>query len=112
MPIARLYTGDDGQSHIEELDLDSHPELATLQSTSGIVFRRVESGYFSDWHCAPRRQFVITLEGEVEIGLGDGTLHRFGAGQAMLAEDLTGQGHTTRAVGEGSRLTATIPLDG
>ena len=111
MPIARLYTGDDGQSHIEELDLDSHPELATLQSTSGIVFRRVESGYFSDWHCAPRRQFVITLEGEVEIGLGDGTLHRFGAGQAMLAEDLTGQGHTTRAVGEGSRLTATIPLD-
>ena len=111
MPIARLYTGDDGQSHIEHLELDSHPELTDLQSTAGIVFRRVESGYFSDWHCAPRRQFVITLEGEVEIGLGDGSLHRFGPGQAMLAEDLTGQGHTTRAVGDGPRLTATVPLD-
>ncbi len=110
MSIARLYTGDDGQSHIEEMSSDSHPELASLQSTTGIVFRTFEPGYFSDWHTAPRRQFVITLEGEVEIGLGDGSLHRFGAGHAMLAEDLTGKGHTTRAVGEGSRVTATIPL--
>jgi hypothetical protein len=47
----------------------------------------------------------------VEIGLGDGSMHRFGPGQAMLAEDLTGQGHTTRAVGDGPRLTATVPLD-
>jgi hypothetical protein len=112
MGIARLYTGDDGQSHIEEMDLDSHPELTSLQSTTGIVFRTFEVGYFSDWHCAPRRQFVISLDGEVEIGLGDGTLHRFGPGQAMLAEDLTGQGHTTRAVGDGPRLTATVPLEG
>ena len=112
MPIARLYTGDDGHSHIEELELESHPELAALQASTGIVFRRVEPGYFSDWHCAPRRQFVITLEGEVEIGLGDGSVHRFGPGQAMLAEDLTGHGHTTRAVGDTPRLTATIPLEG
>ena len=112
MGIARLYTGDDGQSHIEEMALDSHPGLASMQSTTGIVFRTVEVGYFSDWHTAPRRQFVITLDGEVEIGLGDGTVHRFGAGQAMLAEDLTGQGHTTRAVGDRPRLTATVPLEG
>ena len=110
MPIARLYSGDDGQSHIEEMDLESHPELASLQSTTSIVFRTVEPGYFVDWHTAHRRQFVITLSGEVEIGLGDGTAHRFGPGQAMLAEDLTGQGHTTRAVGDAPRVTATVPL--
>lgn len=110
MGIARLYTGDDGQSHIEELDLAAHPELEDLQSAAGIRFRSVESGYFSDWHTAPRRQYVITLSGGVEIGLGDGTLHRFGPGQAMLAEDLTGKGHTTRAVGNEPRITATVPL--
>jgi uncharacterized cupin superfamily protein len=110
MAITRLYTGDDGQTHLEELDLASHPELASLQSTKGIVFRRSEPGYFSDWHNAPRRQFVITLEGEVEIGLGDGTVHRFGPGHVTLAEDLTGKGHTTRVVGNKPRLTATIPL--
>ena len=53
---------------------------------------------------------MITLSGEVEIGLGDGTVHRFGAGHVNLAEDLTGQGHTTRVVGNVARVTATIPL--
>jgi len=106
----RLYTGKDGQTHIEELDLTTHPELATLQNAKGIVFRTTKPGYFSDWHNAPRRQFVITLAGEVEIGLADGTKHRYGPGHVTLAEDLTGKGHTTRVVGEQPRLTATIPL--
>ena len=110
MGIMRLYTGADGQSHLEELDLASHPELTTLQPTKGIVFRTSQPGYFSDWHNAPRRQFVITLTGEVEIGLGDGTIRRFGPGHVTLAEDLTGQGHTTRVVGDQPRLSVTIPL--
>jgi len=105
----RLYTKD-GQTHIEEMDLTTHPELATLQAAKGVVFRTTKPGYFSDWHNAPRRQFVITLAGEVEIGLGDGTKHRYGPGHVTLAEDLTGKGHTTRVVGEQPRLTATIPL--
>ncbi|MBI3329375.1 MAG: hypothetical protein HYZ81_22060 [Nitrospinae bacterium] len=110
MGMIRLYTGKDGQTHIEELDLASHPELASLQPAKGVVFRRAELGHFVDWHNAPRRQFVINLEGEVEIGLGDGTVHRFGPGHVTLAEDLTGKGHTTRVVGNRPRLTATIPL--
>ena len=32
MHISRLYTGPDGQTHLEWMDLDSHPELATLQT--------------------------------------------------------------------------------
>jgi hypothetical protein len=110
MSISRLYTGPDGQSHIEKMDLSSHPELATLLATKGIVFRTTQPGYFSDWHNAPRRQFVITLSGEVEIGLGDGTTHKFAAPHVTLAEDLTGRGHTTRVVGNQPRLTATVHL--
>lgn len=110
MGITRLYTGADGQSHLEELDIAAHPELTSLLSTKGIVFRSSPAGYFSDWHTAPRRQFVITLEGEVEIGLGDGTVHRFGPGHVNMVEDLTGKGHTTRVVGNKSRLTATVHI--
>ena len=51
-----------------------------------------------------------TLEGEFEIGLADGSTHRFGPGHVTLAEDLTGKGHTTRVVGNKRRLTATIHL--
>ena len=110
MAIIRLYTGDDGQSHLEELDPGSHPELRSMQATTGIQFRVSEPGRFIDWHNAPRRQYVIALSGEVEIGLADGSLHRFGPGHVTLAEDLTGQGHTTRVVGNEPRVTATIPL--
>ena len=109
--IARLYTGDDDQTHIEFINLDTHPELGTMQAAVGIQIRSAEPGNFIDWHPAPRRQFVITLSGEVEIGLPDGTLHRFGPGHVNLAEDLTGKGHTTRVVGDVPRVTATIPLD-
>jgi len=111
MQISRLYTGPDGQTHIESMTLESHPQLATMQKAEGIVFRSTPAGNFLDWHPAPRRQFVITVAGEVEIGLGDGTVHRFGPGHVNLAEDLTGQGHTTRVVGDQPRVTATIPID-
>jgi len=111
MQITRLYTGDDNQTHIEWIAVEDHPELADLKPATGIAFRVTPPGHFIDWHCAPRRQYVITLEGEVEIGLGDGTTHRFGAGHVTLAEDLTGQGHTTRVVGNQSRITATVPID-
>ena len=110
MAIVRLYTGDDGESHLEDLDLDAHPELTELQAAKGVVFRRFEPGYFSDWHNAPRRQYVITLSGQVEIGLGDGTVRQFGPGDALLAEDLTGRGHTTRVIGGQPRVTATVHL--
>jgi hypothetical protein len=108
--ITRLYTGADGKSHVEEIDLDQHPELKELMKSDGIFFRSAPPGNFLDWHPAPRRQFVITLSGEVEIGLEDGSLHRFGAGHVNLAEDLTGKGHTTRVVSDVPRVTAVIPL--
>ncbi len=112
MAFIRLYSGDDGESHIEELELASQPDLTTLHGAKGVVFRSVEPGYFSDWHHAPRRQYIITLSGAAEIGLGDGTIYHLGAGDVNLAEDFTGRGHTTRVVGDVPRVTATVHLDG
>jgi hypothetical protein len=111
MQISRLYTGDDLQTHIEWISIEDHPELADPRTAESIFFRVTPPGHFIDWHTAPRRQYVITLQGEVEIGLGDGSVHRFGAGHVTLADDLTGQGHTTRVVGNRARITATVPID-
>ncbi len=107
----RLYSGDDGQSHFEDLGLPVGPvEGSDVQPATGITFRSSEPGEFMDWHQAPRRQYVITLSGQVEIGIGDGSVRRLGPGDVMLAEDLTGRGHTTRVVGNGPRLSAAVPL--
>ena len=109
-PITRMYTGADGESHIEDMELADHPELTAGLNTTNITFRSYEPGHFIDWHQGPKRQFVITLAGEGEIGLGDGTLHVFGPGHVNLVEDTTGHGHTTRVVGNVPRITATIPI--
>ena len=108
----RLYTGDDGESHLEELDMEAgFAAFGKMQAASGVQFRKVDPGDFQDWHNAPRRQYLITLQGQVEIGIGDGTVQTFGAGDVMLADDLTGKGHTTRVVGNVPRVFATIPVE-
>ena len=110
MAIFRMYTGPDGKSHWEEQTLAEHPTLTKAQATAHIVFSEQPAGKFLDWHPAPRRQYVIVVSGQLEIGFGDGTTRRFGPGDARLVEDTTGQGHTTRYVGPGPVITATIPL--
>jgi quercetin dioxygenase-like cupin family protein len=117
--IVRVYTGDDGQSHLEEVALSLQPFVDTegaygegtpLQHATGITFRVAPPGYVLQWHCAPRRQYTITLSGEAEIEVGDGTVKRIGPGDVILAEDLTGQGHITRVVGDQPRFSVVVPL--
>jgi quercetin dioxygenase-like cupin family protein len=107
--IFRMYTGDDGETHLDEMNV-SQEELATIKSTGEVTVRSADPGRFVDWHTAPRRQYVFTLAGRVEIGLGDGSRYYFGPGDGVLAEDLTGHGHTTRVVGGSPRITLTIPI--
>ena len=110
MALFRLYSGADGQSHVERIDLATRPDWGKGLRATQISFREDPVGRFLDWHPAPRRQFVIILSGQLEIGLGDGTKHVFGPGDARLVEDTTGRGHTTRVHGDRPCLTATIPL--
>jgi quercetin dioxygenase-like cupin family protein len=110
MGVFRLYNGDDGKSRIEDQSLTSHPLLTSPQTAAHIVFNQLSAGTFIDWHPAPRRQYVIILSGQLEIGLGDGSVRQFGPGDARLVEDTTGHGHTTRVVGTEPVLTAVIPL--
>ena len=109
--IVRIYTGHDGQTHCEELPLpakESHN--VALQTGANLVFRCFPADSWSDWHTAPRRQYIFMLAGQMEIGSGDGTTRRCGPGDAVLADDLTGQGHTTRSLGV-PRISATVAAD-
>lgn len=110
MSIFRMYTGTDGQSHLEEQTISAHPVLAQARSAVHIQFREVPAGTFMDWHPAPRRQYVIVLAGQLELGFKDGTTRRLNPGDATLAEDTTGSGHTTRVVSATPAATAVVPL--
>lgn len=115
MRYFRIYAGEDGESHFEDVDiiLDSQSggsDLSMLYPATGVIFRRSPSDQHLDWHPAPRRQFVVTLSGEAEVEASDGEVRQIGPGTIMLAEDVTGKGHITRAVGPTERLSIFIPL--
>jgi len=110
MGTFRLYTGPDGRARIETIDLARVPDWKKGLPATQISFREWKVGEALDWHPAPRRQFVIILSGQLEIGLEDGSTHVFGPGDARLVEDTTGKGHTTRTLGDRPCIAATIPL--
>ena len=83
--------------------------MSELVPAAGVIFRETPAAGALDFHPAPQRQFVVTLSGVGEIECGDGTRRRFGAGDVMLAEDTTGEGHITREV-QGPRRGIFIPL--
>jgi hypothetical protein len=95
MQFCRMYTGDDGKSHFEELDQTQGSQyfLSTI-TAKALVFKNDDNRDILGWHNAPRRQWCVTLSGTCEIGIGDGTKKTFGPGDVFLAEDVTGQGHT------------------
>ena len=115
MHYTRIYTGDDGQSHLEDVEFDLEDRGATgrfsaLWSGPGALFREVAGDHNYEFHTAPRRQFVVNLTGSVDIEVGDGTVRRLGPGSIILAEDLTGQGHISRNVDGKPRTCIHIPL--
>lgn len=113
MAVVRFYTGQDGQTHFEELETHSRDRSGnpiTLRPAEHIALRRYEEGHDvpPDWHNAPRRQFIVVLSGQTEIEIGDGTRRRFGIGDTLLMEDTTGQGHITRHFGD--FCAAVVPI--
>ena len=107
--IVRLYPGEDGQAHFEDLNVPAgDTETVALKAGADMTYRRFADGSFSDWHNAPRLQYVIVLSGQMEIGIGDGSKRMFNPGDILQVEDLTGQGHTTRSVG--ARISASVAL--
>ena len=45
MTVMRLYSGDDGESHIEEMDPATDPGWLVLQQATGIMFRTTRAGF-------------------------------------------------------------------
>jgi hypothetical protein len=111
----RLHATADGDSALEDVSVPSVVAGDGLQAAAptpvtSMLLRLSPSAYDNDWHNAPRRQFIVNLNGGVEIVLSDGRSRGFGPGSIIFAEDLTGKGHISRHAGTGERLSLTLPL--
>ena len=110
MQIVRVFSGDDGESHFEDV---SPEELQTIVGRLGegdIEFNERQAPSFSDYHTAPRRQYVLHLLGTAEYETADGSKRQLSPGDVLVAEDLNGHGHIARGLGDGQRFILAIPL--
>jgi hypothetical protein len=108
--MTRIYTGADGLSHAEEVEMKLTGNGTSEMKATSVEFSRRAPGPASDWHVGPRRQFVITLSGRAEIEVAGGKKVAIGPGHINLIEDTTGKGHITHNLGPDDRIVLTIPL--
>lgn len=116
MIIACVTRTPEGGSAFAEVDIelvDAGPigRLSEPWSANGVVFRETAAGYDLDWHCAPQRQLIVLLDGEIEVEVTSGEKRRFRGGDVVLVEDTTGTGHRTRTVNDGLRRSLFIPTE-
>lgn len=116
MTITRLYAAEDGTSHFEEMTIPLEDEgeigrLSAPEAANTVIFRENEADYDYDWHVAPARQYVVLLNGAIEIEASSGEKRRFEGGDVLLLEDVFGDGHKTRNVGAAPRRSIFIRLE-
>lgn len=115
MKATRIYTGTDGLTHFDEVEVpltDGGPigRLSETLPASGIIFRETDGTYDYDWHPAPRKQWLVMLDGCISLETGDGEVREFSGGSILLLEDVTGRGHRTRQLSPGVRRSLFIPI--
>ncbi len=89
-----LFTGKDGQSHVEETTIP----LGVVQAATAVHFKETAAGSALDWHTAPHVQYVITLSGTLEFTTRNGETFILHPGDVLLAADTTGSGHRWRLI--------------
>jgi hypothetical protein len=99
--VTRIFSDEKGDSRFEDIEIPLN-HAGDIGSLSGalpaksIIFREVLPSYDYNFHNAPQRQYIILLDGEIEVETSLGEKRIFGAGEVILVEDTTGKGHRTR----------------
>lgn len=115
MKITRIFSDEEGESHFEDLEIPliDQGEIGYLSENfevKKLQFRKVSADYDYDFHHAPQKQFIVLLNGGVEIETSLGELRRFQTGEILLVEDTVGKGHKTRNLEKKERTSLFIHL--
>ncbi len=112
-----LYTDAQGRAQFKEalLALSEGTEaarLSPLAASGGYQFRQSPVGFRSNFHCTTTPQWLVVLSGAMEIGLQDGSVRVFQAGERFYSNDTLPEGATFDATlhGHCSRQVGDAPL--
>ena len=100
-PVTRVYSDSNGDTRFQDISipLQDAGEIGKLSAklpASSIIFREVEASYDYNFHNAPQKQYLILIDGGIEIETTLGEKRQFKPGDVLLLEDTEGKGHRTR----------------
>ena len=115
MKYTRIYSDKFGDSHFEEVEvqLTDSGQVGLLSDTFSVLtlqFRENNPEYNLDLHNAPAKQFVILLDGEIEITTSLGETRNFKGGDILLVEDTEGKGHKSKNVRQQIRKSIFVKI--
>lgn len=107
-----LFSGLDNKSYFKEETpvCENEQPLGSYSKkipTQGMMFRMFKAGLTYDWHNAPQPQYIVYLEGEVEVQASGGETRVFKPGDILFAKDLTGKGHISKTLTDGRSIIIT-----
>jgi hypothetical protein len=116
MHIHNLFVDAQGETHFRDIEIEwveqrDFSKLSARLPATGLIFRETSGDYDLDWHPAPRRQYIINLQGAVQITASDGESRVIGPGEVLLVEDTAGKGHLSKAVAGKMRRSVFVPID-
>ena len=94
MAIFRMYTGDDGDTHIEETPLADRPDLKEMEVTKG-VYLRTRPDEHMEPHPAPELRWLVVISGVMVFTPANEPARRLGPGDIVRITDTSGTGHAT-----------------
>src|SRR6478672_7988973 len=114
-PITRVYSDSNGDTRFEDITipLKDAGEIGRLSEglpVKSIIFREVEASYNYNFHNAPQKQYLILIDGGVEIETTLGEKRQFQTGEVLLLEDIEGKGHRTRNLESRKRKSVFITV--
>jgi hypothetical protein len=116
MRIHNIYVDGAGETHWRDIEVQwveerNGSKLSARLPANGIIFRETGGDYDLSWHPAPRRQYIINLDGGVKITASDGEAREIGAGEVILVEDISGKGHLSKSIGGAMRHSIFVPIE-
>lgn len=112
-----LFTGPDGRAAFREESVELSEgtpaaRLSPLMPSGGLQLRESPVGFRSQFHCTGAPQWLFVLQGQMEIGLQDGSSRTFGPGDHFYSADTLPEGATFEPAvhGHWSRQVGDEPL--
>ncbi|BHH82372.1 cupin domain-containing protein [Desulforhopalus sp. 52FAK] len=116
MNYTRLGVDESGETYFKEeiIEFNHRPSgfmVSLAEASESVRFFQAKPGWeMLELHYAPDRQYLLVMQGILEIQCSTGQMKKFEPGSVLYVEDTYGKGHRTRNAGENDLILVWVSV--